>query len=162
MFSKQWKARIEGAGIAITRINREEKKRTTVNLVYPFDDKCAGAIGGAAPAAQDLLSQSGDSPCKTKSLKLVLDSNDVKMVISAGKDDNLTVSHTSGLVASCKRPTKEGGTEPVLSVKVAWHNDDDSEADLALQFLHRHLGDVLNVRMDRRQLELIEGEGGEE
>ena len=158
MFSKQWKARVEAAGISMVRIKREEKKGTTVQLVYPFTEALAEAMGGDAPVAQEVLARSGESKCKVKDQNLVLDSGTVKMVLSAGREDKLEVERTNSLTAKAKRPTTEGGTDPVLVVKVSWKPDDDGEADLALQFLHEHLGETLNVRMDRRQMEFSAGE----
>jgi hypothetical protein len=155
MFSKQWKARIEQAAIGMTRIKREERKALAVTLIYAFTDKLAEAIGGDAPVAQEVLARAGESKCKVHNQKLVMDTSTVKLVISASKDDKLSVSSTYGMMAKAKRPTKEGGTDPVLMVKVGWRCDDDEELDGAMEFLQRHVGETLNVRMDRKQLELL-------
>ena len=152
MFAKQWKARIEKAGIKMTRINREEAKGCAVQLVYPFTDALADAIGGDAIGAQKMLDGAGDASCRVADQKLVIDSSDVKLTMSAGKDERLVIDHTTRLVAKAKRPTKDGGTDPVLVVDVAWTLDDEVDDDLA--FLKAHLGETLGCRMDRRQGEL--------
>lgn len=161
MFSKQYKARIESFAGYMTRIKREEKKACAMVLVYDFDEELAQAIGGAAPEAQALLARSGESPCKVKNQKLVLDSKTVRIIASAGKADKLTVERTANLTATARRPTAQGGTDPVLTVKAAWQPDEADEADGDLAFLLRHMGTTLKVRMDRQQLELPSGTAGE-
>lgn len=144
---KQYSARIERAGIAIVRVKKEEKKATSVQLVYEFTSDVAGAIGGDAIAQQEMLAQGGDL-CMTKSVRLGIDDRDVQVIFRVGEDD-LSIDQASGIKATAKRPTAEGGG-PVLLVTVGFRHDDDDGADLALGFLHAHLGETVMVEMIRQ------------
>jgi hypothetical protein len=150
MFSKLFPARVRGVALALKRSkgNDEEEAVAIVTLQYDFTPDMAEAIGGAAPQLQEMLANGGEG-VKVSRSGLVLDVAEVGVKMKGADKEELTIDRTSKLKAKARQPNAED-TGPTLEAALAFHLADDEP----LAFLRAHLGQLVKVRMDRRQLEL--------
>jgi hypothetical protein len=91
----------------------------------------------------------GDDGVKVSRAGLVLDVRDVSMTLKAADKDELKIASTERLKAKGRNPNAED-TGPTLEVGAAFAIEDDEP----LAFFRSHLGELVKVRMDRRQLEI--------
>lgn len=150
MFSKLHPAKIRGVALYLKRgkDNDEESAVTTVVLQYDFTVDMAEAIGGAAPQVQAMLAAGGDG-VKMARAGLVLDCREVAVTFKGADNTQLKIPTTTKLKAKARQPNAED-TGPTLEAAASFIIDDDEP----LAFLRAHLGQLVKVRMDRRQIEL--------
>ncbi len=157
MFSKLYPARIERVNLVITRIKKEDRRTISAVMVYDLTVGLAQAIGGDAPALAEMLARGGDLPSRLAGCRLHLDTKTVQISLNAGGDDKQVIEHTTSMSARAMAPTAESAASPSLLVKVTWLLD---ESGSGVDFLRRHLGETIKVRMDRKQGELpFDGSG---
>lgn len=149
MFSRLFAAKVRFITLGITRKSGDEETAVcTVTLQYDFTDDLAEAIGGAAPQIKSTLTaEVGDSVRMTRA-GMVLDTKEVAITMKAADKTGLKVERTSKLQARVRKANAEE-TGPMLEAKAAFRIDDDD----AVSFLRRNLGQMVKVRLDRRQLE---------
>lgn len=151
MFSAQYGAKLRAASLSVRRIKGgDHLKSCEVTLDYPFTEKIAHSIGGDAIVIQEMLSRGDvDQMSRLSAGSLVLDCRDAKIAMKKGDNDKVEIEQTTSLTAKAKRPDAEAPA-PTLEVKAKFDLD-----GTIMAFLWNHLDDVIKVRMDRRQLELV-------
>jgi hypothetical protein len=131
--------------------NDDERAMAIVVLQYDLTEDLADAIGGAAPQVQKMLVKAGNG-VRVARAGLVLDVEDVNVQFKADGWE-LGISHTKKLKVKVKSPNAED-TGPTLEAHLAFGIDDDEP----LLFLRANLGQLVKIKMLRRQLELLPAE----
>jgi hypothetical protein len=149
MYGKLYPARIRSLYLGQKHAKDEEDQTfALVVLQYDLTEELAAAIGGAAPQIQAMLAQSGDG-CKVSRAGFILDVAEVAMQFKGADKDELKIPRTLRLKAKGRSPNAED-TGPTLEVGAAFAIDDDAP----LAFFRAHLGELVKVRLDKKQLDL--------
>ncbi len=152
MFKEQYSARIEKASLHIVRVKKEEKRSCSCVLCYDFTEGLAEQLGGDAPALQAMLANGGESAATLSGCRISLDVASVRIALADEDGGEMVVEQTSHMSARASSPQAEGSASPALLVRVTWPLGDDMAG--SVDFLRMHLGEAVQVRMDRAQGEL--------
>src|SRR5574343_98262 len=108
--------------------NDDEQRLVIVTLAYDFTTDVAEALGGAAPALQEMLAKGiGTEGLKVARAGVVLDVKDVAMKIVAGDKEKIAIEHTLALKAKADQPTASSNT-PTLEVTATFSEDAEETA----------------------------------
>lgn len=163
MFSRQFPAKVRHVALFLRHGHGDEEMQQlcAVLLQYDFTPDLAAAIGGAAPQIQATLAAANEGVSLTRA-GLVLDVKEVAITMKSADKETMKVERTSKLKAKARKANAED-TGPTLEATAIFRLDDDE----SLMFLKNQLGELVKVRLDRRQLDipetkLPEGEAAEE